>query len=434
MRDVRTPSEINHEARLHLEAGFGRLWVEGEISNLSRPASGHLYFSLRDEKAQISCALFRSSARGLGFRPDNGQLVQAHGKLSLYEASGRYQLIVDRLEVAGEGRLRAAFEALKNKLDSEGLFDPTGKLELPNAPTRIGVITSSSGAVIRDILHVLQRRWPLAAVRLYPVPVQGDEAPAAIVSALASANRNAWAQAIILGRGGGSLEDLWAFNEEAVARAIHASNIPVISAVGHETDFSISDFVADVRAPTPSAAAEVLTPDQAMLRRSLDHALTQLSMRWQDAFRQRAQQADHLGHRLAQQHPDRQLQRHSERLELARERLLAARGRFTPARRDALDALRRRLTNSASQVLPERQQRLQSLARTLHAVSPLPTLARGYAVVTDQQSGKAISSIDAAQPGQATVTLVRDGRIVSVVEETQPGDPDFLSGNHPDNG
>ena len=256
MRDVYSPSELNREVRLHLEAGFPRLWVEGEVSNLARPASGHLYFSLKDEKAQIRCALFRGNAGGIGFRPENGMLVQVRGRLGLYEPRGEYQLIADAMEEAGEGRLRAAFEALKKRLEQEGLFDAATKQALPANPLRVGVITSPSGAVIRDILHVLQRRWPLAAVRLYPVPVQGDEAPPAVVRALNAANQHNWADALILGRGGGSLEDLWAFNEEAVARAVFASALPVISAVGHETDFSISDFVADVRAPTPSAAAE----------------------------------------------------------------------------------------------------------------------------------------------------------------------------------
>lgn len=234
--NIYSPSELNHEARLHLEAGFGRIWVEGELSNLSRPSSGHMYFSLKDDKAQISCALFRSNTFGMGFKPENGMLVRARGRVSLYEARGNYQLIADSLVRSGEGLLRAKFELLKNSLAAEGLFDEGQKKPLPAYPVRIAVITSPSGAALRDILNVLQRRWPLAAVRVYGVPVQGNEAAPAIVDALAAVNNHRWAQVIVTGRGGGSLEDLWAFNEESVARAIHASELPVVSAVGHDYD------------------------------------------------------------------------------------------------------------------------------------------------------------------------------------------------------
>lgn len=427
MRHIRTPSEINAEARLHLEAGFGQVWVEGEISNLSRPASGHLYFSLKDDRAQISCALFRGNARGLDFRPDNGQQVQARGRLSIYEPSGRYQLILDRLEAAGEGQLRAAFEALKGRLAKEGLFDADLKQPLPAFPRRIAVVTSPSGAVIRDILQVLSRRWPAAAVRLYPVPVQGADAVPAIVRALKAANAHAWAQAIILGRGGGSLEDLWAFNEEAVARAVFASDLPVVSAVGHETDTSITDFVADLRAPTPSAAAELLTPDRREVSRTLEARRDALARRWQQGFLRRSQQVDHLAHRLGQQHPRRQVERLAERLLHSRARLAATGQRMTALRRQQLDALATRLRSDVSRLLPDRQRRLQSLARTLHAVSPLPTLERGYAVVTDADSGHAVASIAQVKPGLSLSTQLLDGRIVSRVESTTPerlADPD----------
>jgi exodeoxyribonuclease VII large subunit len=302
-RSVFTPSELNHEARLHLEAGFGRI----EISNLSRPASGHIYFSMKDDKAQVRCAMFRSNLSGVAFRPENGMQVQARGRLSLYEARGDYQLILDAMEEAGEGQLRAAFEALKKKLQGEGLFDPAIKKSLPTYPERIAVITSPSGAVIKDILNVLKRRWPLAAVRLYPVPVQGQEAPEAICNALSAANRHQWGQALIIGRGGGSLEDLQAFNDESVARAIADSELPVISAVGHETDFSISDFVADLRAPTPSAAAELLAPDGEALKQAFAGQLVQLRHRMQARLQSLSQSHDNLSRRLSQQHPERKL-------------------------------------------------------------------------------------------------------------------------------
>jgi len=421
MREVFTPSELNREVRLYLEAGFPRLWVEGEISNLARPASGHLYFSLKDEKAQIRCALFRQHAQRLGFRPENGMLVQARGKLGLYEPRGEFQLIADTLEEAGEGRLRAAFDALKKKLESEGLFAAEAKQALPRLPVRIGVITSPSGAVIRDILHVLARRWPLAEVRLYPVPVQGADAPPAIVAALEAANRHAWAQALILGRGGGSLEDLWAFNQETVARAVFASALPVISAVGHEIDFSITDFVADVRAPTPSAAAELLTPDQAEIRRSFTAQLTQLQRRIQDRLARSAQQQDHLALRLAQQHPGRRLSAHGDWLAALRKRLHTGAARLVPDRRLLHQALQARLLAAGSRLVPERQRNLKSLARTLHAVSPLPTLERGYAVVTDAASGRIIQSRTEVRKGQHLIAQLRDGRIRSRVESTTPG-------------
>ena len=419
MGNIYTPSELNHEARLHLEAGFGRVWVEGEISNLSRPASGHLYFSLKDDKAQISCALFRSNAYGMSFKPENGMLVQARGRVSLFEARGNYQLIADSLVRSGEGLLRAKFELLKNNLASEGLFAESHKKPLPPFPLRIAVVTSPSGAAIRDILNVLQRRWPLAVVRVYGVPVQGVEAAPAIVDALNAANRHNWAQVIITGRGGGSLEDLWPFNEESVARAIHASEIPVVSAVGHEIDFSISDFVADLRAPTPSAAAELISPDQRALEQNLSVLRKRLQQRCEHLLQQLFQKLDHLAHRLRQQHPGQRLAQHRKMLQQARHRLLLAGARIVPQRQQRLHELgSRRLLQAGKHIVPERRLKLQNLVRTLNAVSPLPTLARGYAIVTDAKSGTAISSVKSLKPKQALVTQLHDGRIHSVVSKT----------------
>jgi exodeoxyribonuclease VII large subunit len=418
MGNIYTPSELNHEARLHLEAGFGRVWVEGEISNLSRPASGHLYFSLKDEKAQISCALFRSNAYGMSFKPENGMLVQARGRVSLFEARGNYQLIADSLVRSGEGLLRAKFELLKNNLASEGLFAESHKKPLPDFPMRIAVVTSPSGAALRDILNVLQRRWPLAAVRVYGVPVQGVEAAPAIVKALAAANRHQWAQVIVTGRGGGSLEDLWPFNEEAVARAIHASDIPVVSAVGHEIDFSISDFVADLRAPTPSAAAELISPDLQTLRQNLSVIRNRLQKRSLTLVQQLSQKLDHLAHRLYQQHPGQRLAQHRKMLQQARHRLLLAGVRIVPQRRKNLQELGRRLQQAGFRIVPQRRQALENLARTLNAVGPLPTLARGYAIVTDAESGKAISSVKNISAKQGLVTQLHDGQVYSVVDKT----------------
>ena len=415
MGNIYTPSELNHEARLHLEAGFGRVWVEGEISNLSRPASGHLYFSLKDEKAQVSCALFRSNAYGMNFKPENGMLVQARGRVSLFEARGNYQLIADSLVRSGEGLLRAKYELLKNNLASEGLFAESNKKSLPTFPLRIAVVTSPSGAALRDILNVLQRRWPLAALRVYGVPVQGVEAAPAIVDALVAANQHNWAQLIVTGRGGGSLEDLWPFNEESVARAIYASELPVVSAVGHEIDFSISDFVADLRAPTPSAAAELISPDQRALKQNLSVLHSRLQQRSLTLLQQLSQKLDHLAHRLRQQHPGQRLAQHRKMLQQARHRLLLAGARIVPQRQQYLQELgHRRLLQAGNRIVPERRQILQNLARTLNAVSPLPTLARGYAIVTDAESGTAISSVKDVKPKQALMTQLHDGQIHSV--------------------
>ena len=419
MGNIYTPSELNHEARLHLEAGFGRIWIEGEVSNLSRPASGHVYFSLKDDKAQISCALFRSNTYAMGFKPENGMLVRAHGRVSLFEARGNYQLIADSLVRAGEGLLRAKFELLKNDLASEGLFDEARKKALPAFPLRIAVITSPSGAALRDILNVLQRRWPIATVRVYGVPVQGNEAAPAIANALAAANRHNWAQVIVTGRGGGSLEDLWAFNEESVARAIDASDLPVVSAVGHEIDFSISDFVADLRAPTPSAAAELISPDQLVLKQSLSTLSGRLQRHSLSLLQRLAQKLDHLAHCLRQQHPGQRLLQHRKILQQAHHRLLLAGPRILPQRQQYLQELgRRRLLLAGKRIVPERLRILQNLARTLNAVSPLPTLARGYAIVTDAQSGTAISSVKDVKLKQTLLTQLHDGQILSTTEET----------------
>ena len=418
MDNIYTPTELNHEARLHLEAGFGRIWIEGEVSNLSRPPSGHLYFSLKDEKAQINCALFRSNTFGMGFKPENGMLVRARGRVSLYEARGNYQLIADSLVRSGEGLLRAKFELLKNGLASEGLFEESQKKTLPAFPLRIAVVTSPSGAALRDILNVLQRRWPLAAVRVYGVPVQGDEAAPAIVKALNAANKHNWAEIIVAGRGGGSLEDLWAFNEESVARAIHASDIPVVSAVGHEIDFSISDFVADLRAPTPSAAAELISPDQHALKQNLSALRDRLQQRSLHLLQSLSQKLDHMAHRLRQQNPEQRLIQNRKMLQQTTHRLLLAGTRIIPQRQQYFQELARQLVQAGKHIVPERQRRLQDLARTLNAVSPLPTLARGYAVVTDAESGTAISSVRDVMPSQVLMTQLHDGQIHSEVTNT----------------
>ncbi len=444
---VYTPSELNREVRMHIEMGFPRILREAEISNLSRPASGHLYFSLKDDRAQIRCALFRSAAGRLNIRPENGMKVLARGRISLYEPRGDFQLIVDGLQDAGEGLLQRQFEELKKKLEAEGLFDPSHRQTLPAYPQRIGIVTSPGGAAVRDILQVLARRWPAAQVRLYPVSVQGSEAPAEIISAMRSANVHQWAELLIVGRGGGSLEDLAAFNEESVARAVFSSGIPVISAVGHETDFSICDFVSDLRAPTPSAAAELATPDQAVLKESFARAGRVLQRRLRSRLERETQRLDHMSHRLQQRHPASRLDEQARQLAVLRTALLRVTKRQLVERLNILDGLSQRLRiHHPGRKLPEFAQRvhaarkslrravevglrernrgLRELVRTLNAVSPLETISRGYAVVTSADSGEVISSISRARPGQSIITQLCDGRLTASVDAIDDETPD----------
>jgi len=439
---VYTPTELNREVRLHIEAGFPRVVVEGEISNLSRPSSGHLYFTLKDDRSQLRCAFFRSAALRSTLRLENGMKLQARGRISLYEPRGDFQLIVDGVREAGEGELQRQFEALKKKLEEEGLFDPARKRPLPPYPLRIAVVTSPRGAALRDILHVLQRRWPLARVRLYPVLVQGEGAPAEILAALRAADRHGWAQLLIVGRGGGSLEDLMAFNDEQVARAVYDSAIPVISAVGHETDFSICDFVADVRAPTPSAAAELAVPDQAALRETFLRAERQFGRRIRDRLQRDSQRLDHLAHRMQQRHPVNRLAEQQRRLHLLRsaleretlralatrrQRLQSLAGQLNASRPDRrlaalaerVAAARRNLDRLGRAGIRQRRQGLSDLARTLHAVSPLEVIGRGYAVLTSAATGSVVSSVTAASAGDRLTARLRDGRLDCTVESVE---------------
>jgi len=436
---IYTPSELNREIKLHLETGFPRVLLEAEISNLARPASGHLYFSLKDDKAQIRCAMFHSSASRLGIRVANGMKVLARGRISLYEPRGDYQFIVDGLQDAGEGILQRQFEELKKRLEAEGLFDSSLKKALPPYPTRIGLITSPSGAAVRDLLHVLERRWPVAQVRLYPVMVQGGEAPAEIRGAIEAANSHHWADLLIMGRGGGSLEDLMAFNDETVARSVFDSDIPIVSAVGHETDFSMCDFVADLRAPTPSAAAELATPDQAVLKGSFARAQRQLQRRIQDRLQRDIQGLDHLGHRLAQRHPANRLAEQWKQIEVFRSSLARSMNHALLAQSLKLGSLSRRLAvrrpdrkleelsqrvamsgrsieRLASKAVRARRDQLENLARTLHAVSPLETIGRGYAVLTSADTGEVISSVSQVEAGDAVSAQIKDGKLDCTVD------------------
>jgi len=436
---IYTPTELNREVRLHIEMGFPRIVLEAEISNLSRPPSGHLYFSLKDEKAQIRCALFRSSADRLTIRPENGMKVLARGRISLYEPRGDFQLIVDSLTGAGEGLLRRQFEELKQKLESEGLFDPVHRQAIPSYPLKIGVITSPGGAAIRDIVHVLERRWPLARIRIYPAAVQGTDAPGELLNSLRAANAHGWADTLIIGHGGGSLEDLAAFNDERLARAVFASEIPIISAVGHETDFSITDFVADLRAPTPSAAAELATPDQAALKLAFSRSERLLQGRMRSTLERMSQGFDHLAHRLKQCHPARRLEEQSRQLGRCRTDLFRAAKQNIASRSNHLEGLARRLgLHDPGRRIPELARRLKEarhaldrlaqtgirqrrrtlgdLVRTMNAVSPLATIARGYAVITLEPGGEVVSSIRQTRTGDRVTAQLGDGRLTGRIE------------------
>jgi exodeoxyribonuclease VII large subunit len=423
-RHVLTVSDLNRHSRELLEAAFPSVWVEGEISNFSAPSSGHWYFTLKDSEAQVRCAMFRNRNLRTRLRPQHGDRVLVRGAVSLYTARGEYQLIVEELEAAGAGALQRALEALRQRLAAEGLFAPEHKRALPPFPAHLGVVTSATGAALHDILTVLRRRYPPLRVSVFPVAVQGEGAAAQIAAAIADANRIAATldpplDALIVGRGGGSLEDLWAFNEEIVARAIHASELPVVSAVGHETDFTIADLVADARAPTPSAAAEMLSPDREELLRSLAATrarLVQLLARGLSARRQRlewlARRLRHPGARLrdqAQRLDDLEMRLRAamrHRLQLAESRLaragsaLAARSpalRLEEQRR-VLAQLGKRLAGAARRSLEAREQRLAALAHLLDSVSPLATLGRGYAIVTDA-SARVLRDAGTVPPG-----------------------------------
>jgi exodeoxyribonuclease VII large subunit len=405
-RTVYSVSRLNREVRELLESGIGQLWVQGELSNFSRPASGHWYFSLKDRDAQVRCAMFRLRNARTGFVPRDGQQVLVRARVGLYEPRGDYQLLVEELEDAGLGALQRAFEELKRRLAAEGLFAPERKRPLPTAPLCIGVITSPSGAAIRDILHILARRFPAARVLIYGVPVQGAAAAPAIVAALDLASARAECDVLIVARGGGSLEDLWAFNDERVARAIHRARLPIVTGIGHEIDFTIADFVADLRAPTPSGAAELVVPDAGAWRTRL----AQLHERFVAAMRrtlgaERAALAG-LERRLTASHPGARLQVMAQRLDELEGRLQFA--------------LRARLTRE--------QTRLQSLARALQAVSPLATLERGFAVVTRSRDGGLITSAAQVATDECIDVRLASGRLQATVvrrelpSETQPSE------------
>lgn len=438
-RRIWTVSRLNLEAQGLLEGGLPMLWLEGELSNLATPASGHLYFSLKDDRAQVSAAMFRQSARMLRHAPRNGMQVLVRARVTLYVPRGNFQLVVEHMEDAGEGRLRREFEQLREKLRAEGLFDPQRKRPLPAMPRQVGLITSASGAALRDILQVLARRCPALPVLIYPASVQGKEAPGQLRAALARANQRGDCDVLILTRGGGSLEDLWAFNDEQLARDVAASRIPLISAVGHEVDTALTDYVADLRAPTPSAAAELVSPDQSALLQRLAtlHQRLAQSMRrklgeqqqrlqWlakrlgrpDQRLQQVAQQLDELEARLRRQMVASR-QRQQERLNHLQRRLQGRDPRLAlRAAEERLRSLRRRLVVPLPRQLRDRQRDLRQLGQRLHGVSPLAVLGRGYSITFHHD--QTLRSSTAVSTGDRLLTRLADGVVESRITGTRP--------------
>ncbi|AMO56041.1 exodeoxyribonuclease VII large subunit [Endozoicomonas montiporae] len=434
-----TVTELNSRSRRMLETHFGNVRVEGELSALARPRSGHWYFTLKDANAQIRCAMFKNRNSGLKFSPTEGMQLLLRGRVSLYEGRGDYQLIVDHLEEAGAGALQRAFEALKTKLADEGLFSAERKREIPALPRHIGVVTSPTGAAIKDIVAVLKRRFPAIKITIIPAAVQGKGAAREIVDAITLANRMPNLDVLIVGRGGGSLEDLWPFNEEAVARAIAGSQLPVVSAIGHEIDFTIADFVADYRAPTPSAAAEILSPDRQEWLHKLDMLHRKLNIHIQHKLQSTSQSLDSISLRL--RHPGERLREHHQRLNDLEIRLHQGmrislqqqsgqaqqlQNRLFQQSPDRLLEQIRHRTEQASenlqhlvqQKLERRNHQLQQLSGHLNAVSPLATLSRGYSIV--QKDEGIITTADSLKPGDQITARFSSGSAACTVDTLYP--------------
>ncbi len=436
--EIYTVSQLNQRVKRLLEECFPEIWVEGEVSNVSRPASGHRYFSLKDEHAHIRCALFRSRRQLLDYEPADGNHVLVRARVTLYEARGDFQLIIQHIENAGEGALRRAFEALKLKLERQGLFDSRHKRTLPAIPRRVGIITSPSGAAIRDILSTFERRFPAVPLLIYPTSVQGAAAAKDIATTIRLAAERGECDVLILARGGGSLEDLWPFNEESVAKAIFDCPIPIVSGVGHETDFTIADFIADQRAATPSAAAELISPNAAELADTVIRLRQTLVRRSQRRLEQASQHVDWLTKRIV--HPRLRLLNAAQKFrglcrrlsEAMRSRGLQQRTAFmhlgarlwsrNPSSRIRLcrsqgDDWAVRLRHANNINLERRRHRLSAAAGRLHGVSPLATLERGYALVTDADSGRVITEARRVKLRNRVQVRLARGRLECIIDE-----------------
>ena len=389
-----TVSELTRDIKLLLEEGLPSLWVEGEISNFKRHSSGHLYFSLKDADAQINCVMWRGRNQSLLFQAEDGMKVMALGNVTVYEKQGRYQLDVIRMQPLGSGELQMAFEALKQRLNNEGLFDAQYKKELPEFPEVIGVITSPTGAAIRDIVSVIERRYPAVRLLLRPVRVQGSGAAEEIANAIDAFNKDGQVDLLIVGRGGGSIEDLWPFNEEIVARAIFNSRIPIVSAVGHEIDFTISDFVADFRAPTPSAAAEIAVQDSQAILYQIQQWQQQISQHVSNQIDGYHQELSALFKSYGLRRPEGQVREY----------------------RLQLDDIVRRLAESRTRMIDERKKHILRIQNQLGALNPEAVLARGYSVTSRLSDGQMVTNASDVSPGETICTRVHQGQIYSLVE------------------
>ncbi|WVD64067.1 exodeoxyribonuclease VII large subunit [Utexia brackfieldae] len=437
--NVMSVKDLNQMVKDLLTDAVGQVWLLGEISNFSKPASGHWYFTLKDDVAQVRCAMFRNCNFRTGFIPQNGQQILVRATVTLYEARGEYQLVIDKLQVAGNGLLQQKFEQLKKQLQDEGLFESSHKKTLPDTVRVVGVITSSTGAALHDICQILKRRDPSLQVIIYPTLVQGNEAAPQIAKMIAIANQRNECDILIVGRGGGSLEDLWPFNEEVVARAIFASQLPIISAVGHEVDFTIADFVADLRAATPSAAAELVSKDKQERLNRLQNVQQHLLMVMDYLILQKREYASKLFHRLSQQHPQLRLARQqtlfiqlqNRASEFMQQKIVASQQRlhrdttrlsyYSPQKRlnqhqVYFKGLQERLNYSAQTQINQIRHRIELLAEKLHSMSPLQTLSRGYSVTTRDQH-EVITCDEQVKVGDTIVTQLQKGKIISHVTE-----------------
>jgi len=437
-RQILSVSQLNRSVRHLIETQLPLLWVEGEISNFARPGSGHWYLTLKDDQAQVRCAMFRNANQRVAFQPANGTQVLVRCRAGLYEGRGEYQLVVEHMEEAGFGALQRKFEQLKQQLSDEGLFDNQHKQPMPDSVRHIGVITSATGAAVKDILSVLDRRFPTIKISIFPTMVQGEQAAGQIVQAISDANQHGECDALIVGRGGGSLEDLWPFNEEAVARAIFVSEIPVVSAVGHEVDFTIADFVADLRAPTPSAAAELLSPDgEEMLNqfegfeilladavtrkiRHLEQRTDYLQKRLQHPGRKLQEQAQHLDHldiRLRRAMAGK-MQQQTTQMQIAQDRLVRQSSKEAIAqRKQAVANSVKQMMRAVSQQVELKQSKTAQAMHLLDTVSPLKTLGRGYSIIRDSND-KVVKTVAQVSAGDTLRGQLTDGEVVFSVTET----------------
>ena len=437
-RDIYNVTRLNREVRAVLEGSFPSIWLQGEISNFACPASGHMYLSLKDVHSQVRCAMFKGKNRFLRFEPENGAEVLVRANVSLYEGRGEFQLIIEQMELAGEGGLQRAYEELKQKLFKEGLFEEDQKKPVPAMPRTIGVITSPTGAAIRDIMSILKRRYPAGNIVVYPVAVQGDGAAEQIITMLKTAEKRNECDVLILSRGGGSIEDLWAFNNETLARTIFDCSLPIVSGIGHEIDFTIADFVADQRAATPSAAAELVSPDQMHIKQTLSLQQNRLIQILQASLRTLRQNISHLEKRLP--HPATQLQNNAQKLDAISIRMnhsiqstvtqqnhrlhdqLSTLNKNSPLHKlqffiERSEHIHQRLQQAANHHYHNLNAQLQTVARALNAVSPLATLNRGYAIVQKYDNQEIIRKAEQLDPGDEVLTRFSKGEARCTVNE-----------------